>query len=996
MTTETSVPYEPISQLPSTGGVISINLLEGFLQIKEKFHEEHPEGIDLYVANLFGISVEELGKRLSAEQVDSVGVAWSGFEQRPSRSTVIADETGFGKGRIMASLALMAQKQGFPVVFITEKPNLFQDFFRDLVAVSGGQEIETIIPTVTHAKGKIVSQENFTKSGKPIVIAKPVSDSKLNKDDHPIVCTTYSQLRDEDRINAISEYMGRNALLLLDEAHQSMGQSKIGEAIQYLVKHSMLIAYASATYAWLGSHLKPLAPVLNFISPAFIPLLVKAVDMDMDGSLRSSLAEQMSLSGTLLRREHPPAPPSRFVILPKTEFQSHAMKAWMDLANFHLFLCENHLHRKDLWKTFGKWIPKTLRQMGVWLKMEGVADEIQKTLEENKKAVIVVDSTLSESEELADETEDGVLTGFWRETLKPVAEIEKSLSESDRAVWKDLISKLPEWHGSPLDQIVAILNKRNIFKIGEISGRIDPVKRKGLIAEFNSGELDVMFITRAGSTGISLHAGKLFKDQRIRRMIGWDAPNQSAVGKQFKGRVRRRDQVVEPEYVEIVLDTPYERKRADREYKKLELLNAQASGREVIYNNIPIESDEGQFIFMGWMKNNRDLAYKLGLFGADQHQAGLGSIHKALLRLPLIGLEESQEVFAHIENFLDDVKRSLESWYKKDYVLSEPLGNKSYYAVGTKYEVSIGKYNIQRNPLNKETIESLKEQAIKYQQEHPNNFHTTWHAGQFVSMKHPDTGRDQLAMLLALKDHEMDETAFGDVLFASDDDVRNVPYALVHRSLKYQQTTFEEFLDKYKVENNPIFALDGPLWLIHSLGEWLESGRMIFDKTSRTHKWMVPYKNINLMMKKPWMPLINPSHIAYWLDKGATVSTPDKDDLPLIRAFRMEDGIHIRMSSKTMKKILNKNSGFFGYVMKYKFGDQAKNAIAFYSSDINCKHEDKSPDLVLRYRSDEFAKGLFDAYPWGLSINVEEGEKYESSPQWNKFNESLAKVLGNT
>ncbi len=990
ITSNSSLPYEPISNLPSTGGVISAMLLEGFEKSRDNFLLKHPEGIDIYVAKLLDITLTELENRLSAEQVDAVGLAWFGFEEFPSRSIVIADETGYGKGRIMSYLAIICCNQQLPVVFVTEKPNLFQDFYRDLVAVCGGDEDKTIVPTPMHIKGKIVSQEKTTLKGKPIVIAKPLkSGEKPNRDDNPIICTTYSQLRDEDRINAISEYMGKDGILLLDEAHQSMGQSKVGKAIQYLIRNALWTGYASATYAWLGSHLKPLAPVLTFITPAFIPLLVKAVDMDKDGSLRSSIAEQMAMAGTLLRREHPPAPPSEIKILPQTDFQVQTMDALMELAEYHLYLCENNLARKDLWKTFGKWIPQVLRQVGVWLKMDGVINEIVDTLVDNKKAVVVVDSTLSESEELADEDEEGNLTGFWRETLKPMVPIEGE----DKQLWDTMVNKLPDWHGSPLDVIVKKLEERGIKNVLEISGRVNSVKRKPIINAFNKGESDVIILTRAGSTGISLHASAVFKDQRIRRMITWDASNQSAVGKQFKGRVRRRDQVCEPEYVEIVLDTPYERKRADREFKKLELLNAQASGREVNLESIPIESKYGQFIFQGWIKKNRNLAYKLGLFGADRHPAGLGTIHKALLRLPLIGLLESQEIFANVENFLDEVQTSFKSWYRQNIKLTEAEVVRPYYATGTAYEISIGKYTTNHELLTAEEIYTLKDKALAYQAERPATFHT-WSTGSLAMVKHPDTGKAQLCLLLSIADDEEDETAFCHLLFTGDPDIRKVPYELIKGTVDVVSRTMDEFLTLYLNERPPLFALDGPLWLIHVMGEWMGAGRMIYDENSHTHKWLLPYGVLGKIVKKPWLPLINPSHVAYWLDHGQIISTPDMMEKPQLQLFRMDDGIHVRVTAKVLEKLVN-NGGFFGYIVKYRLGEASKGAQAFHSKDPACVHSgDGNADLVIRYPSKEMAKGTFEMFAWGLSVLVDEGSKYEDNGLWEKFNDTLRRVIG--
>src|SRR3546814_19851109 len=48
------------------------------------------------------------------------------------RGFILADQTVLGKGRILAALARAAALDGRRVVFLTEKANLFTDFWRDV------------------------------------------------------------------------------------------------------------------------------------------------------------------------------------------------------------------------------------------------------------------------------------------------------------------------------------------------------------------------------------------------------------------------------------------------------------------------------------------------------------------------------------------------------------------------------------------------------------------------------------------------------------------------------------------------------------------------------------------------------------------------------------------------------------------------------------------------------------------------------------------------
>src|SRR5690606_16870688 len=69
-----------------------------------------------------------------------------------------------------------------------------------------------------------------------------------------------------------------------------------------------------------------------------------------------------------------------------------------------------------------------------------------------------------------------------------------------------------------------------------------PRDRNETISRFNSGAVDMLVITKAGSTGISLHASTRFKDRRRRMLIELEIPSNVVERIQFWGRVIRRGQ----------------------------------------------------------------------------------------------------------------------------------------------------------------------------------------------------------------------------------------------------------------------------------------------------------------------------------------------------------------------------------------------------------------------------------------------------------------------
>lgn len=109
-------------------------------------------GIDDYVRVKLGYSdMLQMCRALSAEQVDAIANAIYQIEK--GQALIVGDMTGVGKGRIAAGIIRYAKKIGKTPIFFTEKPNLFSDIYRDLIAIGSddgvplyyaGKEVEKI------------------------------------------------------------------------------------------------------------------------------------------------------------------------------------------------------------------------------------------------------------------------------------------------------------------------------------------------------------------------------------------------------------------------------------------------------------------------------------------------------------------------------------------------------------------------------------------------------------------------------------------------------------------------------------------------------------------------------------------------------------------------------------------------------------------------------------------------------------------------------------
>lgn len=91
-----------------------------------------------YVAEKLNYTELELCKALSAEQVDAVAMAIYNIEEK-KQGMIIGDQTGIGKGRVAAAMIRYGVLTGHKPIFITEKPNLFSDIYRDLIDIGSDE-----------------------------------------------------------------------------------------------------------------------------------------------------------------------------------------------------------------------------------------------------------------------------------------------------------------------------------------------------------------------------------------------------------------------------------------------------------------------------------------------------------------------------------------------------------------------------------------------------------------------------------------------------------------------------------------------------------------------------------------------------------------------------------------------------------------------------------------------------------------------------------------
>ncbi len=211
---------------------------------------------------------------------------------------------------------------------------------------------------------------------------------------------------------------------------------------------------------------------------------------------------------------------------------------------------------------------------------------------------------------------------------------------------------------SPIDYIRAMISRAG-YRLGEITGRTSMLTygadntltyeprlqhevsikgRKENIDKFNDGQIDAILLNRAGSTGLSLHASKDFKDQRRRRMILAQPEENIDTHMQMLGRIHRTGQVVTPAYDQLIANIPAEMRPAAILAKKMASLNASTTASRssaLTSSDTPDFMNEyGDLVAFQTMNENPELLNTLGhdVLGEEP----TGTMRKVTGRIPLL------------------------------------------------------------------------------------------------------------------------------------------------------------------------------------------------------------------------------------------------------------------------------------------------------------------------------------------------------------------------
>jgi hypothetical protein len=288
--TETQVAYAPHSQASSVGTLVPKAMRDAIDASIQRI-EDRVGDLDQYVADSLKMDAETLRANFSAEQVDALALAIDNAES--GAGFIIGDQTGIGKGRVVAAMIRYALVNGKTPIFVTEKPNLYSDMIRDLDDIGMTDELaldtkkprilitnggESIPYTLIRNKNGEVTETNLTlkspKSGKALDEMMRDMAASDSLGEYRVIFTTYSQLQTvkskvTERQRFVKQF-GDSNYMIFDESHNAGGggeqqarskdqrdAEKKGEStaagrsgfVRDLVKNAYGTFFSSATYA---------------------------------------------------------------------------------------------------------------------------------------------------------------------------------------------------------------------------------------------------------------------------------------------------------------------------------------------------------------------------------------------------------------------------------------------------------------------------------------------------------------------------------------------------------------------------------------------------------------------------------------------------------------------------------------------------------------------------------------------------------------------------
>lgn len=671
--------------------------------------------VDDKVAIECGFPKDLLGEIVSPEQIDAIALAIHAEER--DRAFLCADNTGVGKGRALMSLAKRAVLQGRKVLLLSEKDSNLSDFQRDAKHI---RALDVIRPAVMNRDAVLVDEStgNAFETADSGTLYDAVEQG-VWPEGVSCIYATYSQFNKDKSESARSAWLHSaiddDVLVIADEVHNAAsGDSNTSANIAAAIEAAGSVVLSSATFA---GNAKMMA-FFERVFPAGLRGDEIAAMMRKGGEQFQEVVSAMLVSdGVMIRREKDL---SDLVIsqhldearLPRNREYMDSLAAVigeMALLSGDLDTVIDEHNQGNALKGlqmkrmgFGSPLYAMTRLFTASLLAEFVAERAIEALNNGEKPIVLVENTIqgvlddalagngdapdfrAVVHRILNQMTKMTVVGADGQAARVDAQVEdRGIADAVSHIRK-MIDVLPALPASAIDEV-----KRRIrdagYSCGEITGRSLEIIDGKIVArrnkdrtttknDFNSGEIDAVVINVSGSTGIDLHAGARFKDQRRRVMIPLQGPAHVLKEIQAYGRVSRYDEVI-PARIELPSSgLPSEARLAAMKNQKLRRLSANVtSNRDSAYlvRNIPdLINSVGDAVITRYAEMRPDLMKRLCLSSkldeaedeqqaADAKEAASAemsesmrdsnrSANEFLSRLSLLPTEHQEKVLAEL------------------------------------------------------------------------------------------------------------------------------------------------------------------------------------------------------------------------------------------------------------------------------------------------------------------------------------------------------------
>jgi hypothetical protein len=213
---------------------------------------------------------EDIFKYFAAEQIDALALAIDNFYR--DGALIVGDQTGIGKGRVVAGLIKWAIHHDLLPVFVTKDAKLMNAMLKDDMPDIGVQGFR---PAITNNRSKGLLDEIPAIKERNIPIGKAVFEEIAETGELPrgaqAIFTTYSQVCADTPVSVSKKERNRakarkqappdawrmaalrrvlpNSVMILDESHLAAGDSIIRYRFASLLEGAKHVYFSSATFA---------------------------------------------------------------------------------------------------------------------------------------------------------------------------------------------------------------------------------------------------------------------------------------------------------------------------------------------------------------------------------------------------------------------------------------------------------------------------------------------------------------------------------------------------------------------------------------------------------------------------------------------------------------------------------------------------------------------------------------------------------------------------